>query len=110
MVEGVSYYLGDDTGIRTPGPTPRSRTASSYYYAVTAYDYGSLESVPDSLAFYPSENAIAVSRTPRGGVILPKNVVEVRPNPRVPGFEPACADTAAHVAGRGHRHRARSRS
>ena len=71
-----------------------------YYYAVCAYDFG-FDSPFDSLAFYPSENSITVSRTPRGGVILPTNVVRVRPGPRVQGFERASVDTAAHVEGDG---------
>jgi hypothetical protein len=55
----------------------------------------------DSLAIYPSENPIAVSQTLRGGLILPKNVVEARPNPRVAGFTRAGATPPVHVAGSG---------
>src|SRR5690606_29420789 len=53
--------------------------------------------------FYPSENAITISRTPRGGTILPRNAVEVRPNPQVPGYVPATidAESVTQVAGRG---------
>jgi hypothetical protein len=69
---------------------------------VTAYDFGSPAGVPDSLRFYPSENAISVSQTPRGGVILPPNVVAVRPNPKVLGFVGARSDTAVHALGTGH--------
>jgi hypothetical protein len=67
-----------------------------YYYAVTAYDYGS-----DVLDFYPSENAIAVSRTARGGLVLPPNVVAVRANPKVPGHVPAEAGEATQISGDG---------
>lgn len=95
-VEGVSYYLGRDTGIVHTWTDTTATNGQQYYYAVTAYDYGS-----DSLNFYPSENAIAVSRTPRGGTILPSNVVAVRPEPRVPGFEPASTDSVASISGRG---------
>jgi hypothetical protein len=42
-----------------------------------------------------------VTRTARGGLILPKNVVEVRPNVRVLGLQGASTDTAARVAGIG---------
>lgn len=100
-VEGVSYWLGDDTGIPHTWVDSTVTNGQQYYYAVCAYDYGSLDSVPDSLQYFPSENAIAVSRTPRGGIILPRNVVAVRPNPRVPGWQSAMAETATHVAGRG---------
>jgi hypothetical protein len=93
-VEGVAYYLGTNSGHAWTDTTVV--TGQDYYYAVTAYDRGS-----DSLQFYPSENAIAVSRTPRGGTILPKNVVLVRPEPKVPGYVTAQLGTAEHIRGRG---------
>ncbi len=95
-VEGVAYYLGTESGLTHTWTDHGVTNGQLYYYAVTAYDFGS-----ERLGFYPSENAIAVSRTLRGGTILPDNVVAVRPNPRVAGFVPAAADSASHVAGRG---------
>ncbi len=95
-VEGVAYYLGNDSGIIHHWTDTTATNGQQYYYAVTAYDFGS-----DSLAFYPSENSIAVSRTPRGGTILPKNVVSVRPEPKVLGYVPASTDDVQHVAGDG---------
>ncbi|HET7226363.1 MAG TPA: hypothetical protein VFK69_11690, partial [Candidatus Eisenbacteria bacterium] len=95
-VEGVSYWLGDDSGITHTWTDSTVTDGQQYYYAVTAYDYGS-----DSLDFYPSENAIAVSRTARGGTILPKNVVSVRPEPRVLGWQPAGATAPTGRAGEG---------
>ena len=100
-VEGVSYYLGNETDIRHTWTDTTVTNGQAYYYAVTAYDYGSAPDVPDSIAFYPSENSISVSVTPRGGLILPNNVVAVRPNPRANGFVRASADGASHVVGRG---------
>jgi hypothetical protein len=96
VVEGVAYYLGNDSGIAHTFTDTSVTNGQLYYYAVCAYDRGS-----DSLDFYPSENAIAVSRTPRGGTILPKNVVAVRPNPKVHGYVPASASAAAHTVGQG---------
>lgn len=100
MVDGVAYWLGDETGITHSWTDTNVVNGQEYYYAVTAYDFG-YEPGPDSLAFFPSENAITVSRTPRGGVILPKNAVRVRPNPKVPGFVRADATLATHVRGDG---------
>ncbi|PYN95716.1 MAG: hypothetical protein DMD91_23915, partial [Candidatus Rokuibacteriota bacterium] len=100
-VDGVAYYLGDETGIQHVWTDNTAVNGQQYYYAVTAYDFGSPADVPDSLKFYPSENAISLSHTPRGGLILPQNAVAVRPNPKVQGFVPAAADTADHGAGRG---------
>lgn len=96
VVEGVAYYLGDDTGLTHVWTDTTVVNGQQYYYAVTAYDSGS-----DSLEFYPSENAITASRTPRGGLVLPTNVVEVRPEPRVSGYVRAAAEEVRQVAGRG---------
>ncbi|GJM43777.1 MAG: hypothetical protein DHS20C21_06190 [Gemmatimonadota bacterium] len=95
-VEGVSYFLGTDSGITHTWTDHGATNGQLYYYAVTAYDHGS-----DRLDFYPSENSITVSRTARGGTVLPTNVVAVRPNPRVAGYVPASVSAAEHVAGRG---------
>ncbi|MEW6702643.1 MAG: hypothetical protein AB1298_07975 [Bacteroidota bacterium] len=95
-VEGVAYFLGEDTGI-THTFTDRSVVnGQKYFYAVTSYDSGA-----DSIEIYPSESAIAVSVTLRGGTVLPKNVVEVIPNPPVTGYQPAQTMDLAHAQGRG---------
>lgn len=96
IVDGVAYYLGDDTGIRHSFKDTTVTNGQIYYYAVCSYDFGS-----DSIGFYPSENAITVSRTVRGGVVLPKNVVEVRPEPKVAGFVPAKTSSINHSKGSG---------
>jgi hypothetical protein len=95
-VEGVAYYLGNDTGIRHTWTDTAVVNGQQYYYAVTAYDYGS-----DSLGFYPSENAISASRTPRGGLVLPPNIVGARPEPRVSGFVSAGIGEISRLSGRG---------
>ncbi len=96
-VEGVAYFLGDDTGVRHAFKDTTVLNGQRYYYAVTAYDHGI-----DSVQIYPSENAISVSQTLRGGTILPKNVVEVTPNPQVTGFEGGEALNFVHAEGRGN--------
>jgi hypothetical protein len=100
-VDGVAFWLGTETGIQHTWIDTTVTNGQQYYYAVTAYDYGSDTSLPDSLQFYPSENAIAVSRTPRGGTILPRNVVAVRPNPKPDGWTAATVGAPTHVAGTG---------
>jgi hypothetical protein len=95
-VEGVAYYLGNETGIRHTYRDTTVVNGQRYLYAVTAYDYGS-----DSLDFYPSENTIASQTSLRGGTILGQNVVEARPEPKVRGFERATTVPPAHVAGDG---------
>ena len=99
-VEGVAYYLGTESGLTHTWTDYSAVNGQQYYYAVTAYDFGS-----EAFNFYPSENAIAVSRTPRGGLVLPPNTVAVRANPRVLGYVPATAAPAARTRRprRGHR-------
>jgi hypothetical protein len=95
-VEGVAYYLGTDTGISHTWTDSSAVNGQEYFYAVTAYDYGS-----DSLNFYPSENSIPVSRTPRGEINLPINVVQVRPEPPVLGYVPASTGGVTRLFGDG---------
>ncbi len=98
VVDGTAYWLGQNTGITHTFTDSTVTNGQLYYYAVTAYDSGSEE-----FRFFPSENAITISRTPRGGTILPRNTVEVRPNAPVPGFVSASVDAASivHEAGDG---------
>lgn len=96
-VDGVQYYLGEETGIRHDFKDTTVLNGQLYYYAVVAYDFGN-----DSLGFYPSENAVSVSRTVRGGTILPPNVVAVRPEPKVSGYIPATTGTLLHTKGKGN--------
>ncbi|MFA6469425.1 MAG: hypothetical protein WCW35_11045 [Bacteroidota bacterium] len=95
-VDGVQYFFGSETGIRHNYKDTTVLNGQTYYYAIVAYDYGS-----DSLGFYPSENAVSISRTVRGGIILPANAVEVRPEPKVSGFVPATASAVRHASGAG---------
>ena len=83
-VEGIAYFLGEDTGIKHTFKDTTVYNGQRYFYAVVSYDRG-----VDSSQIYPSENAIAVSQTLRGGTILPKNVVEVYPNPPSVGYQNA---------------------
>jgi hypothetical protein len=102
-VEGVAYYLGTETGITHTFRDETVVNGQQYYYAVCAYDYGPsiLLQNQEVFTYYPSENAITVSRTPRGGTILPRNVVAVRPNPKVSGYTPANASQVNRVSGQG---------
>lgn len=95
-VEGVAYFLGTETGIQHTWTDYGVTNGQNYYYAVTSYDFGS-----ERLNFYPSENSITVSRTLRGGTVLPPNVVAVRPNPRVAGYVPASVGAATKISGDG---------
>ena len=95
-VGGVQYFLGSNTGLTHTFVDDDVVNGRTYYYAVTSYDRGS-----EAFNFYPSENAITVSRTVRGGTILPSNVVQVRPNAQVPGYVGATIEDVRQVAGAG---------
>ncbi|MEK7330075.1 MAG: hypothetical protein AAB113_04660, partial [Candidatus Eisenbacteria bacterium] len=94
-INGVAYWLGEETGITHTWTDTTATNGQQYYYAVCAYDFGRASDL-DSLAIYPSENSIPVSRTPRGGLILPVNVATARPNARVPGYAGAAVSPARH--------------
>ncbi len=95
-VEGVAYFLGENTGLKHNFTDTTVINGQKYYYAVCAYDKG-----VDSIQVYPSENAITVSKNLRGGIILPKNVVEVTPNLPAVGYQNADAFNLVHSEGRG---------
>ncbi len=96
-VEGNSYFLGEDTGLTHTYKDTTVVNGQLYYYAVCAYDRG-----VDSIEIYPSENAITVSQTLRGGTILPSNVVEIYPGKQVLGYEPATASAIEQFEGNGY--------
>ena len=100
VIRGIGYYLGNDSGLTHTWTDTTVTNGQQYYYAVCAYDYG-YDPGSDSLSIFPSENSITVSRTPRGGLIMPTNVVEVRPNPRVTGYLAGAAGEPEKVAGDG---------
>ena len=108
--EGVAYWLGTDNGITHTWTDTTVTNGQQYYYAVCAYDAGfDLErdgttgegGVLLNSDLLPSENSISVSRTLRGGLILPVNAVTARPNPRAPGYTGPSVTPAVHAAGRG---------
>jgi len=87
-----SYFLGSDTGVRHTFEDPTVTNGQTYYYAVCAYDHGSQQPL-----FYPSENNYSISRTIRGGVLFPTNVVQVAE----PARHRVRARAGQHAAARG---------
>ncbi|MEJ2194582.1 MAG: hypothetical protein P8X73_06945 [Ignavibacteriaceae bacterium] len=95
-VEGIQFYLGSDSGLRHTFKDTTAINGQRYFYAVTSYDRGIEE-----LSIYPSENAISVNQTLRGGIILPRNVVIVYPNAQAPGYIGGNYRNLEHVQGYG---------
>jgi hypothetical protein len=102
-VEGISYYLGSETGLTHSWKDTTVTNGQLYYYAVCSYDWGPvLTRGTSSFTYYPSESAIAVTQSLRGGTILPKNIVMVRPNPKVQGYTPAQTSSVTKISGNGN--------
>jgi len=95
-VEGIQYYFGTDSGIRHTFKDTTAVNGQRYFYAVTAFDKGI-----EQKNVYPSESAISVNQTLRGGLILPKNIVEVYANAQVPGYKPGTYSNLQHAEGFG---------
>ena len=101
-VQGLSYYLGSETGLTHTWRDTTVKNGQLYYYAVCSYDWGPvLQRGVTNFTYYPSESAINVTRTLRGGTIFPKNVTSVRPNPKILGYVPADVTSATRLSGDG---------
>lgn len=104
VVNGLAYNLGTETGLAHSFRDTTVVNGQEYYYAVTSYDFGATiiqGKTGEEFTFYPAENSMSVSRTLLGGVTLPKNVVVVRPNPKVPGYQQASASDVTKISGGG---------
>ena len=82
-LEGVQYWLGNNTGLVHTFVDTTVRNGFTYYYAVIAYDHGS-----DSLEIAPSECSAPIILNPVGGDILSTgpNVAVVRPVAPAAGY------------------------
>lgn len=104
IVNGLAFYLGNDSGLKHTFRDTNVVNGQEYYYAVTSYDFGATiiqGATNDAFTFYPAENSMSVTRTLLGGTILPKNVVAVRPNPKVLGYQKALTSGVTKLAGGG---------
>ncbi|MEW5798286.1 MAG: hypothetical protein AB1728_04710 [Bacteroidota bacterium] len=93
-INGVQFYLGNDTGLKHEFVDSTVQNGQTYYYAITGYDVGW-----EGGDIAPSESPIAINLTPTGGVELGQNVVKVTPEAPVAGFVPSRANTLQHVSG-----------
>lgn len=104
VVNGLAFNLGNETGLTHSFRDTTVVNGQEYYYAITSYDFGATiiqGKTGDAFTFYPAENSMSVSRTLLGGVTLPKNVVAVRPNPKVLGYTQASASGITQISGSG---------
>ncbi|MDE3058065.1 MAG: hypothetical protein KGJ59_08930 [Bacteroidota bacterium] len=103
-VNGLAYYLGNETGLVHSFRDTTVTNGQQYFYAVTSYDFGATliqGKTGQEFTFYPAENSMSVTRTLLGGIILPKNVVEVTPEPKVVGYQQAQTSDVKKISGSG---------
>ncbi len=81
---GVTFYLGDNTGIINRYVDSTVVLGQTYYYAVCAYDRGD-----ETQDIFPTENSKFIRRTSSGEIILDKNTGVVTPGRRPAGYDPA---------------------
>jgi hypothetical protein len=87
-VEGIKFYLGNDTGLVHSYVDTNVVNGQLYYYAVTAYDHGS-----DSIGVAPSECNKYIATDASGIVEKGNNVVVARPEAPSAGFIAAQFDS-----------------
>jgi len=80
-IDGVRFYLGDDSGLKHAFVDSTVQNGFTYYYAIVAYDFGFKAG---NIA--PSESPIRLSLLPDGSVKLGQNVARVKPEAPAAGF------------------------
>ncbi|MBN2414562.1 hypothetical protein JXO52_01905 [bacterium] len=84
LVNGVGYYLGDDSGITHYFVDNDVQNGRTYYYALVAYDYGAPDIGP---GIAPSENSIYIDLDESEAVrSVGPNVQIVVPHPQAAGY------------------------
>ena len=83
-INGVQYYLGDDTGIQHYYVDENVENGRTYYYVLVAYDYG-LPDVGDGIS--PSENSFVIRLNESEEVVeITKNVAIAKPHQFAAGY------------------------
>lgn len=80
-VDGVQYYLGDDTGLQHQWTDSTVQNGFTYYYALTSFDFGyQIGNIT------PTECPIRISLKSDGSVTLGSNVVKIKPEAPAAGY------------------------
>ncbi len=95
-VNGVHYYLGDETGLTHTFVDSNVVNGQTYYYAVVSYDFGG----DISNQIPPTESTRRLTINPLTGEVRKgPNVAVVTPNPPAAGYVEADIDRINHVQG-----------
>ena len=97
-LNGVKFYLGDDTGIQHSYVDNNVVNGQKYYYAVVSYDYGG--DLTNNIIPSDSPMRLRVNSL-TGEIELGPNVVAVTPSPPAAGYNDAVfsGDTIEHISG-----------
>ncbi|MDP1676113.1 MAG: hypothetical protein Q8L88_04545 [Bacteroidota bacterium] len=88
QVGGLSYFMGNDSGLVHSFVDKDVENGRRYYYALVAYDKGN-----ESIGLFPKENTKFITIQPNGEITHDVNVAVVTPNAKTAGYD-AAADTA----------------
>ncbi|MDX1701438.1 MAG: hypothetical protein R3250_12515, partial [Melioribacteraceae bacterium] len=80
-INGVKYYLGDNSGLQHSYVDTTVKNGFTYYYAVVSYDFGYPQG--DIL---PTESPIKISLQSDGTVVTGSNVVKITPEAPTAGY------------------------
>jgi hypothetical protein len=80
-VKGIFFDLGTDNGLVHQWTDYTAKNGFNYFYAVTAYDHGDLES-----GLPPTECSYILSVRPDGTISTGSNVIQIRPEAPAAGF------------------------
>ncbi|MBL7980001.1 MAG: hypothetical protein JNN12_16810 [Bacteroidetes Order II. Incertae sedis bacterium] len=83
-VNGVKFYLGNDSGLVHKFVDTTVENGITYYYAITSYDFGAA-----TANISPTEAPVRIRRLPDGTIETAKNVVKITPGPTAAGYTPA---------------------
>jgi len=81
-ISAMPYFLGEETGIQNTFIDENVENGRTYYYAICAYDHGSMVK-----SIYPSENTKSITMDITGKLTFDKNTVQVTPNAPVSNYE-----------------------
>ena len=81
-LRGLSFYLGNNSGLQHSYIDRDVENGRTYYYAVSAYDRGD----PDADIF-PKENTRVIRRLANGQLVTDVNTVIITPQVKVAGYE-----------------------
>lgn len=99
-INGISFYLGENTGLQHVWKDTTVENGQTYYYAVTSYDRGFDGVVDlDTIVYFPAECPKIISVSANGDKNYDINSLVVTPGVNAAGYVPPVAGAAAQIAG-----------